>query len=324
MPLATRASAVMWQGAVVVLTTALLAPQSAAAVPVASFAFSPSTPLTGEVVTFASTSSGVIEPQQWDLDGDRTCNNGSGPVVQRSFPTAGAYKITLCVTDGIDQATQTRMITVANRPPVAAFTYAPGSPESGDGVVLTSFSADPDGPLVSQAWDLDGDGAYDDGQGSTAAVTFPKPGDYPVRLLVADRDGATSVALRAIHVRAPVAQFISPFPVVRMVGAVAARGTRIKEIIVRVPAGGRVRIRCSGRGCPHGARRTGGALIARVLHVRRFADRLLRPGAAVRIWVTKRGQIGKYTRFRIRAGKPPIRVDRCLMPGRLRPVRCGS
>jgi hypothetical protein len=177
---------------------------------------------------------------------------------------------------------------------------------------------------VSHAWDLDGDGAFDDGQGSVASIRFQAAGDYPVRLLVTDRDGAAGMAASAIHVAAPAAQFISPFPIVRMVGAIRARGTRIKEIVVRVPPGGRVRIRCRGRGCPHAAKRSGGARIARTLHVRRFARRLLRPGAVVQVWVTKTGAIGKYTRFRIRAGKTPSRIDRCLMPGEQRPVRCDS
>jgi hypothetical protein len=39
--------------------------------------------------------------------------------------------------------------------------------------------------------------------------------------------------------------------------------------------------------------------------------------------VRQAGKIGKYTRFLIRAGKPPARIDRCLIPGRRRPVRCG-
>ena len=314
----------MWQGAVVFVTTVLFAPQPAGAAPVASFAFSPGSPLTAEQVTFTSTSSGVVEPQRWDLDGDNACDDASGPSAQRSFATAGSYKVALCVTDGTDQGTQTRTVTVRNRPPAAAFTYAPGTPVSGDSVVLTSISADPDGPIVAQAWDLDGDGAYDDGQGPTASIRFAAAGDFPVGLLVTDRDGVGSVALRAIHVRAPVAQFISPFPVVRMVGAIARRGTRIREIVVKVPPGGKVRISCRGGGCPARAKRTGGAGLARNLHIRRFAHRVLRPGAVVRVWVTKPGAIGKYTRFRIRAGKPPSRIDRCLMPGDRRPVRCGS
>lgn len=262
--------------------------------------------------------------EHWGLDNDRVCDDTVGPTAQRSFAMAGSYKITLCVTDGSDQGTQTRIVTVRNRPPVAAFTYAPGAPVSGDTVVLTSISADPDGPIVAQAWDLDGDGAFDDGQGPTASIRFPAAGAYPLRLLVTDRDGAASVAGHAIEVAAPAARFINPFPIVRMVGAIGHRGTRIKEIVVRVPPGGRVRIRCRGGGCPPAARRTRGALVARNLHVRRFARRTLRPRAVVRVWVTKAGAIGKYTRFRIRAGKPPSRIDRCLMPGSERPVRCGS
>lgn len=58
------------------------------------------------------------------------------------------------------------------------------------------------------------------------------------------------------------------------------------------------------------------------MHVRRFAYRVLRPGAVVRISITKRGAIGKYTRLRIRKGRPPSRIDRCLLPGGTRPVRC--
>jgi hypothetical protein len=38
--------------------------------------------------------------------------------------------------------------------------------------------------------------------------------------------------------------------------------------------------------------------------------------------VTKVSTIGKYTRFKIRSRKPPIRSDRCLMPGSSKPVDC--
>ena len=58
------------------------------------------------------------------------------------------------------------------------------------------------------------------------------------------------------------------------------------------------------------------------VRVRRFARRILRPGSVVQVWVTRPGEIGKYTRLRIRSGKRPVRVDRCLMPGSRRPARC--
>ena len=313
----------MWQVLVALTAIGVVVPPAGAVTPSASFTYSPASPLTNETVTFTSTSSGPVTSQSWDLNGDRVCNDAMGATAQRSFPAAGTYSVTLCVSGGTGSSTATDSIVVGNRPPVAAFTYSPSVPLSGDSIVLTSFSADPDGPLTSQAWDLDGDGAFDDGVGSTATISFAAAGDYPVKLLVTDRDGAASLAVRAIEVHAPVAQFITPFPVVRVVGAVRERGTRIKVIIVRVPTGSRVSIRCRGGGCPRpAAKRTGGAWIARTLHVRRFAHRMLRPGAVLQIRVTKAGTIGKYTRLRIRRGRPPSRIDRCLMPGGKRPVRC--
>ena len=38
--------------------------------------------------------------------------------------------------------------------------------------------------------------------------------------------------------------------------------------------------------------------------------------------MTQPKKIGKYTRVRTRRGKAPVRIDRCLMPGKTKPVRC--
>ena len=59
----------------------------------------------------------------------------------------------------------------------------------------------------------------------------------------------------------------------------------------------------------------------RLVRFRRF-ERRLPAGVTLEIFVRQAGKIGKYTRFLIRAGKPPARIDRCLVPGRTRPVRC--
>ena len=45
-------------------------------------------------------------------------------------------------------------------------------------------------------------------------------------------------------------------------------------------------------------------------------------GAGCTVRVTQPRRIGKYTRLRIRRGKAPLRIDRCLMPGRSRPAKC--
>ena len=57
---------------------------------------------------------------------------------------------------------------VADVAPVAAFAFAPSAPAVGEAVLFSSQSRDPDGVVVAQAWDLDGDGAFDDATGATA------------------------------------------------------------------------------------------------------------------------------------------------------------
>ena len=50
-------------------------------------------------------------------------------------------------------------------------TVTPVSPSTGDSVTFTSTSTDPDGQTVTQAWDLDNDGQFNDGNGTTAHET---------------------------------------------------------------------------------------------------------------------------------------------------------
>jgi hypothetical protein len=299
-----------------------LAPRTASAVPLASFSFSPATPYTNDTVTFTSTSSGAAPPQRWDLDGDRVCDDATGPVAQRSFWPSGSYSVTLCITDGVDESTATRRFTVQNRPPEAVINYAPFSPLSGDTITLTSTSADPDGPLVSQDWDLDGDGEFDDWRGPSASVSFTAAGVHPIGLLVTDRDRAAGAAVAEIAVRPRPPAALSPFPVVRIVGSFGRSGIKIEQLVITAPDGARIEIRCRGHGCPF--KRLVRRPKPQTVRVRRFAHRTLRPGVVVEVWVTRAGEIGKYTRFRIRKGKRPTRVDRCVAPGSRRPERCGT
>ena len=216
----------------------------------------------------------------------------------------------------------TSKITVRNRAPSASFLYGPGSPFAGDRIVFASTSSDPDGPIVSEQWDLDGDGAFDDSGGRIASTTFSKAGVHLVRLVVADRDGAVAVASASITVRDRPLQLLSSFPVVRFSGRVTSRGTRIRSLTVNTPAGTHVRVRCRGPGCPFRLMTKRAADASRLVTVRRLEGRLLLPGAVVKVWVTRPNRIGKYVRFRIRSGKPPDRADRCVRSGARLPIRC--
>jgi hypothetical protein len=121
---------------------------------------------------------------------------------------------------------------------------------------------------------------------------------------------------------------MSPFPVVRITGKVSKKGARIKRLTVRAPYGATVRIRCRGKGCPF--RRTSRTLAAagkaktpsKTVRIKRLEHRLLRGGASVKVFVSRQGELGKYTRFLIRKSKPPRRTDLCLEPGATEPSEC--
>ena len=110
-----------------------------------------------------------------------------------------------------------------------------------------------------------------------------------------------------------------PFPVVRIAGVVLSRGALVKVLSVKAARGARVVVRCHGRGCPVGT--VARSSVAPLVRFHRF-ERRLPAGVRLELFVRKKSRIGKYTRFLIRAGRPPARMDRCLMPGRARPVRC--
>ena len=81
-----------------------------------------------------------------------------------------------------------------NRPPVAVIganvTSGP-IPLSVNFDVNASYDADPGDGIASVAWDLDGDGAYDDSTSFTPNVVFDDPGRVIVGLRVTDQNGAT-------------------------------------------------------------------------------------------------------------------------------------
>jgi uncharacterized repeat protein (TIGR01451 family) len=83
----------------------------------------------------------------------------------------------------------------ANQPPIASFT---ANPVTGPAPLTVTFdgrgSSDPNGDPLSYAWDLDGDGAYDDATGATTSRTYTVDGNVSVRLRVTDSSGASAVS----------------------------------------------------------------------------------------------------------------------------------
>lgn len=151
-------------------------------------------------------------------------------------------------------------------------------------------------------------------EGTSFSSTGEAPGETPGSTAAPGEDPAVPPARQG-------ARFIRPFPVVRIAGRFTRGRTWLTLVTIRAPRRARIEIRCRGRnrGCPY----TRSAFTSRLMRVRRL-QRAFRPGATLEVRITQRGRIGKYTRVRIRAGRPPARVDRCLMPGSRRPVACPS
>lgn len=118
---------------------------------------------------------------------------------------------------------------------------------------------------------------------------------------------------------AAVYPLISPFPVIRLRGKVDRRGVIVTLLRVQAPNGSRVTIYCSGRRCR--PRKISQTTVRRFVRARAL-ERRLRPGTTLRIYVTKSGFTGKYTRFRIRKNRSPGRFDGCARSAGARPVAC--
>jgi uncharacterized protein with FMN-binding domain len=212
------------------------------------------------------------------------------------------------------------------QPPHASFTWFPAAPHTGETVSLASSSTDPDSPLTAYAWDFAGNGAFQAG-GPVITTSFATPGQHVVRLRVTDAAGLANVVAETIEVTAPPPVLMQPFPVVRIAGSLTADGVRVQLLSVQAPAGAKIAVRCRGRGCPgKAASRVAAARKGTgtpLLEFRHF-ERSLHAGAVLEVRVSKAGEIGKYTRFTIRRGRPPRRLDECLDPSGVKPIACPS
>ena len=151
---------------------------------------------------------------------------GSGP--SRTYTADGDYtgsdSLTFAVTDifgASGTATVEIEVTPAGEPPVAAAGGPYPISEGQDLALDGSDSSDPDGDALAYAWDLDGDGAYDDASGATptvdaaqlAALGFDDgPATQALALRVGDGHGNSDEATASLEVAnvAPDASISGP------------------------------------------------------------------------------------------------------------------
>jgi PKD repeat protein len=86
----------------------------------------------------------------------------------------------------------------ANQSPIAAFTYAPTSPTAGAAVQFdASASADPDGTIISYAWNFGDTGTA---TGALVSHAYTANGSYTAQLTVTDNGGRTAQVSRNVTV----------------------------------------------------------------------------------------------------------------------------
>lgn len=319
-------------------------------VPTADFSFGPVNPDAGVTTVFFSNAS-------TDPDGDALSFNwdfgdGSGPSTARNpnhlYDDPGAKTVRLTVNDGrggVDDITHTVVVRDPSAPN-ASFSVSPANPLVGQRITFTSTST----PSASQtieslAWDLDSDGQFDDGEAEAASRAFSEPGVYRVALRVVQSNDEDAIAEGTIRVSAlpqfpgqpPIIEppsedppkigrlsLLSPFPVVRLVGQAYPNRTVVSLLSIRAPRGSLVRVRCKGEGkaCPKVVRRKR-SKGRKSLRFKTF-EGSIRAGGRLEIFVVRSNRIGKYTRFKLRSSKIPLRTDACIVPGKRKPRPCPS
>src|SRR5256886_1707711 len=152
----------------------------------ASFTYGPSSPQTGQTVSFTGSASGGTPPYSYSWSfGDGS--TGMGSSAQHTYSSAGTLTVALTVKDnGSPQRTATsqQSLTVSGAPPplTASFAYSPSSIQAGQPVTFTASAGGGTSPFTF-SWSF-GDGSA--GTGSPVTHTYSSAGSYTTSLTVKD------------------------------------------------------------------------------------------------------------------------------------------
>jgi PKD repeat protein len=258
--------------------------------PTAAFDVAPAAPVTGDTVSFTSSASdadGVADlaSTSWDLNGDGTYGDATGPTAKAVYLTAGTYTVGERVVDKGGAATTLTKQVAVKGPPAPPPTEQP----SGSGTPPTVVPS-PGAPVLTTV--------------SPVSDNSPAKAASAGGATTGASGGTATVALKLLRgVR------------VQLAGSVTASRTKITRIVVTAPTGSLVVARCTGgkgKGCPAKALRqkvkTGGRVTLAVM------QRTLRAGARIVVTVSKSGFATRRIVLTMRAGKAPARAETCLLP----------
>ncbi len=156
-------------------------------------------PLTVNLSTNGEDPVGSIEIFRWDFDGNGTWD--SYDTVARDYThiysSSGDYTAVLFVQSSTGAtATESIVIRVENRPPVASADVLPSNGQVPLTVQLMGSGSDQDGSIVLYEWDFEGDGVFDWSSISSGNTThaYTTEGTYQAVFRVTDNRGAVATA----------------------------------------------------------------------------------------------------------------------------------
>lgn len=160
-------------------------------------------PIAGRRVVLVAQSTdrdSIVVSNRWDLDGDGAFDDATGKVATRTWKRRGRKPVGLRSIDLDGNASVTRSrIKVAPRPmgkPSLSLRLIGNGQTTWSNVVFLAR-----GPLGRYRWDLDGDGAFDDGRGSELSRSYRTPGTYEIRVRLTDTFGRTTARKTTLTVR---------------------------------------------------------------------------------------------------------------------------
>jgi len=142
----------------------------------------------------------LIVSNRWDLDGDGAFDDAFGRVATLTWRRPGRRTVGLRSVDMNGRVAVTRRrIRVAPRPsgrPSLALRIS--SSMAGTDVVFRAT-----GQLGTYNWDLDGDGAFDDGRGSEVSRSYRSAGTYPIQVRLSDPFGRVATRGSSLTIARP-------------------------------------------------------------------------------------------------------------------------
>jgi hypothetical protein len=177
------------------------------------------------------------------------------------------------------------------------------------------------------------------------AHAFATPGAFNVRVTATDGVGNANGADRQVLVTPPPSGGGPPGgggppPVPRIDSTVQSNWGFVRRTgrdffllrlkVVAPPKGSAAQLRCSGNRCPFQSRRftkirkRAITLYANLSPTKatKVKNRRFRAGQLIQIRITAPGYVGKVVEWKLKRGRQPVGVVRCLAPGATRPSAC--